>query len=109
MIVLEDRIREVLRNYYGNFCTELEIEYEDTLVQSLLEENDFSRDKWVTYNQVILEYKDVMKDYIKVQELQYRLTDREDPDTVCMDVIRSSNTITPELQRLYEKIMNFKE
>lgn len=108
MVVLEDRIREVLRHHYGDFCTELEIEYEDTLVQSLLEDNNFSRDKWATYNQVILEYKDVMQDFIAVQELQYRLTDKEDPDTVCMDVIRNSHRITPELQRLYEKIMNFK-
>lgn len=108
MVLLEDRIRDVLRNHYGEFTTELELVYEDKLINSLLEDDNHNRNRWSTYNQVILEFKIVMKDYVKVKELQYRLTDKEDPDNVCMEVITKSHTKTPELQRLYEKIMNFK-
>ena len=109
MIILEDRIKEVLRNHYGEFNTVLELEYEHKLIQTLMEKEDEDRNKWATYNQVILEFKNQMHDYNKVRELQYRLTDVEDPNNVCMEVINNTHIKTPELVRLYEKIMNFKE
>jgi hypothetical protein len=109
MVILEDRIREVLRNHYGEFNTGLELQYENKLIESLMENDNYNRHRWATYNQVILEFKDKIKDFTRVKELQYRLTDIEDPDNVCMEVIKSTHIKTPELQRLYEKIMNFKE
>lgn len=108
MVILEDRIREVLRNHYGDFSTVLELEYENKMVQSLLEDSTDKQTKWATYNQVILEFKDKINDVRGVRELQYRLTDVvEDPNNVCMDIINRAELKTPELQRLYEKIMNF--
>jgi hypothetical protein len=107
MVLLEDRIREVLRNHYGESNTMLEMEYEHKFIQTLMEGEDETRSKWATYNQVILEYKHHMKDINKVKELQYRLTDVEDPKQVCMDVIDDTQFKSPELQRLYEKIKNF--
>lgn len=108
MVVLEDRIREVLRNHYGDSTTILELEYENKLVESLSVECTNNRNKWATYNQVILEFKDKINDVKGVRELQYRLTDVvEDPNNVCMDIINRTELKTPELQRLYEKIMNF--
>ena len=109
MVILEDRIRDVLRLHYGAFETKLELIYENQIVQVLMDGDINNNSKWVTYNQVILEYKKVIKDFLKVKELQYRLIEKEDPDNVCMDVIRNTQMKTPELQRLYEKIMNFKE
>ncbi len=57
--------------------------------------------------EVILELKHNVKDSIKVRELLYKLTDKGDPNIACMDVIREVKTKTPELDRLYFKIMNF--
>jgi hypothetical protein len=109
MVALEDRIRTVLREHYGNFSTVLELEYENKLMTALLEEDNHNRNKWATYNQVILEFKDTIKDRKLVEELQYRLTDFENPNSVCMDIINNFNRKTPELDRLYHKIMNFED
>lgn len=107
MISLEDRIKTVLRENYGEFTTKLELEYEIKLIQGLSEENNQDRNKWATYNQVLLEFKDNVKDIKLVKELQYRLTDYENPNNVCIDIINKFNSKTPELDRLYHKIMNF--
>lgn len=109
MVLLENRIKNVLREHYGEFSTMLELEYENKLIQALLEENNHNRNKWATYNQVILEFKDTVKNKNLVQELQYRLTDFENPNNVCMDIIENFNGKTPELERLYHKIMNFED
>jgi hypothetical protein len=107
MVLLEDRIRTVLREHYGDFTTILELEYENKLITELLEESDNNRDKWATYNQVILEFKESMKDSVHLKELQYRLIDQEDPQSVCVEVLENLDHMTPELTRLYHKIRNF--
>lgn len=113
---LRDKIKKELRESYGNFETYLEAKYEETIVEKLYEENLTRRlnsDKlsikkaWVTYNQVIIEFKDNLKDMVKVKELQYRLTDKENPNQVCIDVIQEVKQRSPELERLYNKIRNF--
>ena len=114
---LRDKIRGELRGSYGNFESYLENEYEQKVIEKIYEE-DISKhlgdDKilikraWLTYNQVIVELKHNLKDMIRVKELQYRLTDVEDPNEVCIEVIKNLDKLSPELERLYEKIMNFK-
>lgn len=111
---LKHKIKNSLRECYGDFNTYLEHQYEEELTRNLTSGNImFDIDKqrmreWLTYNQVILEFKNSLKDIIKVKELQYRLTDEhENPSEVCIEVIESVSERSPELERLYNKIMNF--
>lgn len=113
---LRDKIKRELRESYGNFETYLEAKYEETIVEKLYEENlnrRLNSDKlsikkaWATYNQVIIEFKHNLKDMVRVKELQYRLTDKENPNDVCIEIINQSKKRSPELERLYEKIRNF--
>lgn len=105
---LKSKIRQALRESYGDFETNLESEYRDKITEALLGANDTGKQEWATYNQVILELKHNIKDNLRVRELLYRLTDKEDPSSACMEVIKEVKFKTPELDRLYNKIMNFK-
>lgn len=102
---LKDKIKKILRENYGNFTTKLETEYEYKLTEQLI--NDNKKIEWLTYNQVILEIKNSLNDMVKVKELQYKLTEDLDPNSVCIEVIESLNFLNPELERLYNKIKNF--
>ncbi len=113
---LRDKIKKELRESYGNFETYLEHKYEETIVEKLYEENLSRRMSsetlsikraWVTYNQVIIEFKNNLKDMLRVKELQYRLTDKEDPKNVCIEIISEVKERSSELERLYEKIIKF--
>lgn len=104
----KDNIRNALKMVYGDFITYLEHEYEDTVIEHLVIGDIDSKRKWVTYNQVIIELKNNLKDMLKVKELQYKLTENTNPNDVCLEVLKSIKTKTPELERLYYKIMNFK-
>lgn len=102
------RIKLALRERYGEFETLLEHEYEETVTKKLMKGGISVKNEWATYNQVILEFKNTIKDMMSVKELQYRLTNNEKPNLVCIDVIDKIGNQTPELSRLYNKIMNFK-
>lgn len=106
---IDVRIREVLEENYGLFQTHLEVVYEEKMVTRLMEESLEVKREWATYNQVVIELKNNLNEYHLVKELQYRLTDYECPKNACMEVIGNSKVVTPELQRLYIKIMNFKD
>lgn len=101
------KIKEVLRKEYGDFETHLEHIYEDTVTEKLTDGNFKNKEKWLTYNQVVLELKNSIKDTIKLKELQYKLTDDSDPNIVCIEVIKKIKHRSPELDRLYHKIKNF--
>lgn len=102
-----DRIKLVLREQYGNFETHLEHVYENKLTQTLVDGNIDDKKAWLTYNQVILELKHSLKDSLKVKELQYKLTDNNNPNIVCLEVIQTIKNRSAELDRLYNKINNF--
>lgn len=102
------KIKTVLKEHYGSFNSYLEKEYADAVTTQLLSKSSRNKESWATYNQVILELKNNLKDLLKVKELQYRLTDQEDPQNACMDVLETVQAKTPELERLYYKIRNFK-
>lgn len=104
---LRDKIRRVLRENYGEYSTYLEHKYEDILTEKLMTESMKHKREWATYNQVILEIKNSLNDMLRVKELQYRLTDVEDPNEVCIEVIRGIGSMSPELERLYYKINGF--
>jgi hypothetical protein len=104
---LKKKIRQVLREQYGDFKTHLEHIYEKKVTQQLISKNPKERDAWATYNQVVLELKNSIKDNLRVKELQYKLTDNMDPNQVCIDVIKEVEQFSPELERLYYKIRNF--
>lgn len=104
---IKAKIRKALREQYGEFNTYLEHKYEHKLTENLILGNLNKKMAWVTYNQVILELKNSLKDSLKVSELQYKLTDDTNPNDVCIEVIQTLENRTPELERLYYKISNF--
>jgi len=103
---LKLKIRNVLKEHYGEFNSFLEIEYENKLTENLIVGDDKTKRAWVTYNQVILELKFSLHDILRVKQLQYNLTENTNPNLECMKVIEDVKTLTPELTRLYEKIQN---
>jgi hypothetical protein len=104
---LKEKIRIVLREHYGDFNSYLEHEYENKITENLILGDIEEKQAWVTYNQVILELKNTLKDNLKVKELQYKLTEDINPNEVCIQVIEPIKTKSPELERLYYKIKNF--
>lgn len=106
-MTIKSKIRKVLIEHYGDFDSELEHQYENKLMSSLMEGDIEKKKEWLTYNQVILELKNTLKDMLKVKELQYKLTENVDPNEVCIEVIENVKDRSPELERLYYKIRNF--
>jgi two-component sensor histidine kinase len=104
---LKDKIRNTLRESYGDFTTNLENEYLNEVTEALIVGSVHDKEVWATYNQVIVELKHNIKDSLRVRELLYRLTNREDPNNACIEVIKEINGRTDELDRLYNKINNF--
>ena len=105
---MKDKIKEVLTQVYGRFESNLEHQYEIRITEALLNDDMEVKKEWVTYNQVILELKHNLKEILKVKELQYKLTDETNPNIACMGVIEEIIDRSPELERLYHKIKNFK-
>jgi len=104
---MKARIREILKSEYGEYNGYLEEKYEAKIVASLNTTNKKKAEAWLTYNQVVLELKSNIKNIFKLRELQYRLTDKENPNKACLDVLTDIKQNSPELERLYYKIMNF--
>jgi hypothetical protein len=105
------KIRSTLREQYGEFETFLEHEYEDKVVASIATGNLRDKNAWATYNQVILELKHSIKDNLRtllIKELQYKLTDDIEPNKACIEVINKVKNKTPELERLYYKVLNIR-
>lgn len=101
---LKPKIRKVLREHYGEFETYLEHKYEEVLTENLITGSTIVKEAWVTYNQVVLELKNSLKNTLKLKELQYKLTDNLNPTDTCIEVISDIKDLSPELKRLYEKI-----
>jgi len=104
---LKTKIITVLKEFYGEFETNLEHQYENKLTENLISGAKNKRKQWATYNQVILELKHSLKDNLLVKELQYKLTDEGNPNEIIIETIERVKTFTPELERLYYKIKNF--
>ena len=85
---IKAKIREALKSQYGEFETHLEHIYEDKVTESLAGGSLNEKIAWVTYNQVILELKHSINDSLRVKELQYKLTDKLDPNQVCIEVLK---------------------
>jgi hypothetical protein len=103
----KSKIREELRKLYGSFETILEHQYEDAITERLSFGTYEKRHEWATYNQVVLEFKNTLRNMLKVQELQYRLTEALNPKEVVIEVLEDTVVFTPELERLYYKIKSF--
>lgn len=106
-MTLKHKIRQALKEQYGNFDTYLEHKYENKITENLITGNLNDKKAWMTYNQVIIELKITLKDMLKVKELQYNLTEDLNPNEVCIKVIEDIKDRSPELERLYYKIRNF--
>jgi len=105
---IKDKIKVELGKVYGDFNSYLEIKYEDRIIEILSDNDNDLKYEWLTYNQVIIELKSNLKNMVKVKELQYRLTDGENPKKACVDIIESVGKSTYELNRLYNKLINLK-
>lgn len=101
------KIKEELRKLYGSFDTVLEHQYENAITEHLSLGPYENRHEWATYNQVVLEFKNTLRNMLKVKELQYRLTEALNPKDVVIEVLEDSKNFTPELERLYYKIKSF--
>ena len=104
---IRDRIREKLKEQYGDFNTHLEHVYENVLTENLISGKMVDKRAWITYNQVILELKNSLKDKLTTKKLQYLLTDNLNPNVACIEVISEVQFKTKELERLYNKIINY--
>ena len=104
---LKNKIKVELTKVYGEFETGLEVEYETVVTNNLLFGDIQNRKEWVTYNQVIIELKHNLKDMLKVKQLQYELTDNNNPKSVCIGVLKELEDKSSELDRLYYKIIDF--
>lgn len=103
---MKAQIKKILDEAYGKFETELELEYASLLEKGISNEDWKVREKWATYNQIILELKHNMNDMISVKELQYKLTDNEQPEVACISILENIKR-NPELDRLYNKIIDY--
>jgi hypothetical protein len=104
---IKQKIRDKLRERYGEFETYLEHEYEKYITDNIYYAANEDREEWATYNQVILELKHTLKDMLKVKELQYKLTETLKPNIVCIELLSAIKNRSPELDRLYNKINSF--
>jgi hypothetical protein len=104
---MKDRIRQILRETNGTVEGYLEEQFENKVLESVSSRNKKEAEAWLTYNQVILELKHNIKDALRAKELQYRLTGSENPNKSCLNVLVDIKRESPELERLYYKIMNF--
>jgi hypothetical protein len=103
---MKAQIKKILDEAYGKFETELELEYASLLEKGISSEDWRVREEWATYNQIILELKHNMNDMISVKELQYKLTDNEQPEIACKSILENIKR-NSELDRLYNKIINY--
>lgn len=103
---LKRKIRKVLREHYGEFDSYLEHKYEEVLTENLINGSRSTKQAWATYNQVVLELKNSIKNTLKLKELQYKLTDNTNPNDTCIEVISDIKDTSDELKRLYNKIKN---
>lgn len=107
MFDLKDKIRYYLIKEYGNFDSLLEKQYLSFITEKLSNSKTYcERIKWLSYNQVILEFKKNIKNDIKTKELQYIITDKEISYLDVKKVIEKYKNYNKEINRLYLKILN---
>lgn len=99
-------VKKILVTAGGSSVTTLELQYEDRLLNSIAFGGIESASKWLTYNQVIIELKKTNCNETRLKEILYRLTDGENPNDVFMSVLNGV-VLNAELDRLYNKIINF--
>jgi len=103
---LRDKIKIALRELYGNEKTNLDRVFIEVITEGLLISEWFEKEKWATFNQVVFELNSI-GEIKKAQELQYYLTDNNDPIIACLTIIERMGNKNNELARLYEKITTF--
>jgi hypothetical protein len=63
---LKPKIRKILREHYGEFESYLEHKYEEVLTENLISGSTRVKEAWATYNQVVLELKNSIKNTLKL-------------------------------------------
>lgn len=103
---MREKIKVILRELYGPETTNLDKVTIDVITEGLLLEEWYEKEKWATYNQVLIEVKN-LGDMCKVKRLQYFLSDNSDPKIECVLVLKSIINKNSELERLLAKIETF--
>ena len=103
-----EKIKEILRKVYGEFNSYLEKKYEEKLVDILVNGTAYDKYKWITYNQILIELRLTKKDENITNELLYKLTEDGDPTKACVAFLDRLDKKNKELDRLYNKLINFK-
>lgn len=103
-----EKIREILKKVYGEFNSYLEKKYEEKLVDILVNGTAYDKYKWITYNQILIELRLTKKDENITNELLYKLTEDGDPTNSCITFLDGLGKRNKELDRLYDKLINFK-
>ena len=103
-----EKIKEILRKVYGEFNSYLEKKYEEKLVDILVNGTAYDKYKWITYNQILIELRLTKKDENITNELLYKLTEDGDPTKTCVAFLDRLDKKNKELDRLYNKLINFK-
>lgn len=103
-----EKIKEILRKVYGEFNSYLEKKYEEKLVDILVNGTAYDKYKWITYNQILIELRLTKKDENITNELLYKLTEDGDSTKACVAFLDRLDKKNKELDRLYNKLINFK-
>ena len=107
MIEIE-KIKSLLSKVYGEFNSYLEKKYEEKLLDILINGSAYDKYKWITYNQILVELRNIKKDKNITNNLLYILTDDGDPTKSCLNFLNDINEKNKELERLEDKLRNFK-
>lgn len=105
---LKSEIKQLLDLNVGNEKTKLNKVYKNKITERLLNGSNKTKHKWATYNQLVVELNKAGL-FTKKKELQYKLTDNEQPHPkkICLNILRDTHIEGKEFNRLYHKIMNF--
>jgi hypothetical protein len=65
--------------------TNLDKQFSKIMVSNLISDDEEISEKWSTYYAISIELEKINSIYVK--ELKYRITDKENPNKVCLDLI----------------------
>jgi len=87
--------------------TNLQKQFSKIIVDKLNSDDEIEAYKWATYQAIIIELKEIGEHKL-IEEIEYRITDKENPINVFMDIIGRVEP-TPELYRLKNVLKDFKD
>jgi len=87
--------------------TNLEKQFSKIAVDGLSSTDDVISYKWSVYNSIMADLED-QRDFTSIKEIEYRVTDGEDPDKVFLDILKRIKR-TPKTDAAKKVIENFQD